>query len=195
MIRRPIIAACLCTVALGASGCSGGSKGSNGANAAGTNSGATATSTTSKNGSTGNGTPTTMHTGVASRTLRPVGVGQPAELAHSLFASVTQVTPTTLTAQAPGETTGPGVFVTIKIRNDTDAVVDLDTLAVNAHYGNRVPTTPIRLPAGALHGSLRPGASKTARYAFRVPKDQARSVRVDIQHSAAPNVVIVDVDK
>jgi hypothetical protein len=136
-----------------------------------------------------------MRTGVASRSLGPVGLGEPAELARNLFASVTHVSPTTLSAQAPGETSGPGVFVTVTVRNDTDAPVDLDGLAVNAHYGNRIPATPFRALGSTLKGPLGPGGSKTARYAFRVPKDQAGSIRVDIQHSAAPNVVIIDVGK
>jgi hypothetical protein len=136
-----------------------------------------------------------MKTGVASRTLRPVAVGEPAELARNFFASVTHVAAATLTAAAPGETSGPGVFVTVMVRNDRDAAVDLDGLAVNAHYGNGIPAAPVRTLGDALKGSLAPGGSKTARYAFRVPKDQVGSVRVEIQHAAAPNVVIVDVGK
>ena len=118
----------------------------------------------------------------------------PSSRATSSQAS-SRVALTTLTAEAPGETSGPGVFVTVTIRNDTDAQVDLNGLAVNAHYGNRIPAAPVRSVAAALEGPLAPGASKSARYAFRVPKDQVGSVRVDIQHSAAPNIVIVDAGK
>jgi hypothetical protein len=200
MSRRPIASVCLvCTVAIVVVGCSDGSKATNSTSADKPAEVSRSTSTTSTNVKTnvktGNGTPTTMTTGVASRTLRPVGVGEPAELARNLFASVTHVTPTTLTAQAPGETSGPGVFVTVTVRNDTDAPVDLDGLAVNAHYGDRIPAAPVRSIGAALHGALAPGGSKSARYAFRVPKDQVGSIRVDIEHSAAPNVVVVDVGK
>jgi hypothetical protein len=196
MKRRPIIGTCLvCAVAIVAVGCSDGSKGTNHTSTDKPAEISTPTSTTSTNVKTGNGTPTTMKTGVASRTLRPVGVGEPAELAPNLFASVTHVAPTTLTAEAPGETSGPGVFVTVTVRNATDAPIELDGLAVNAHYGNRIPAAPVRTVGSALRGPLGPGGSKSARYAFRVPKDQVGSIRIDIQHSAAPNVVIVDVGK
>ena len=192
MSRRPIIGACLCTVALVAAGCS---DGGNGAKSASTDKpgGVSATTTTvSTNVKTRKGAPTTVKTSIASRTLRPIGIGQRAELAPNLFASVTQVSAATLTAQAPGETSGPGAFVTVTVRNDTGAAVNLDGLAVNVHYGNRIPATPVRELGGSLKGLLAPGRSKSARYAFRVAKDQVTSIVVDIQHSAAPNVVIVD---
>jgi len=195
MSRRPIIGACLCTVALVAAGCSGGSNGAKSASTDKPGAVSTAKTTMSTNVKTGNGAPTTMKAGIASRILRPVGVGQPAELAHNLFASVTHVEVATLTAQAPGETSGPGAFVTVSVRNDTDAAVDLDGLAVNVHYGDGIPATAVRELGSSLKGPLAPGRSTSARYAFRVPKDQLASIVVDIEHSAAPNVVIVDAGK
>jgi hypothetical protein len=195
MSRRPLIGACLCTIALVTVGCSDGSKGAKSASTDKPGAVSTAKTTMSTNVKTGNGASTTMKAGIASRTLRPVGVGQPAELAHNLFASVTHVEVATLTAQAPGETSGPGAFVTVTVRNDTDAAVDLGGLAVNVHYGNRIPATPVRELGGSLKGVLAPGGSKSARYAFRVPREQIGSIVVDIQHSAAPNIVIVDTGK
>jgi hypothetical protein len=191
--RARLGAGLLCTMAIVAAGCGDGGKGTSSMSTDKPTAVSTPTSTTSKNVKAGNGSPTTMQTGVASRTLRPVRVGQPAELAPNLFATVTHVTQTTLTAAAPGETSGPGVVVTVTVRNNTSAPVDLGALAVNAHYGNRIPAAPVRTIGAALQGSLAPTRSKSARYAFRVPKDEAGSLRVDIQHSAAPNVVIVDV--
>jgi hypothetical protein len=196
MSRSPIVGACLlCAVAIVAAGCGDGSKATKVTSTDKAAEVTTPTSTMSTNVKTPNGIPPTMKTGVASRTLRPVGVGEPAELAPGLIASVTHVAPTTLTAEAPGETSGPGVFVTVTVRNNTDAPIDLNGLAVNVHYGNRIPATPVRTRSAAPQGSLAPGRSTSARYAFRVPKDHVASIRVDIQQSAAPNVVIVDVGK
>jgi len=195
MSRRPFIGACLCTVALATVGCAGAGKGAKSARPA--NSGAVSTSTTavSTNVKARNGPTTTMKTGIASRTLRPIGVGQRAELARDFSASVTKIEAATLDAQAPGETSGPGAFVTVSVRNDTDAAVDLDGLAVNVHYGDGIPATAVRELGSSLKGPLAPGRSTSARYAFRVPKDQLASIVVDIEHSAAPNVVIVDAGK
>lgn len=194
MSRRPLIGACLCTVALATVGCAGAGKGAKSASLA--NSGAVSTSTTalSTNVKAGHD-PTTTKSGIASRTLRPIGVGQRAELARDFSASVTKIEAATLDAQAPGETSGPGAFVTVLVRNDTDAAVDLDGLAVNVHYGDGVPATAVRELGSSLKGLLAPGRSTSARYAFRVPKDQLASIVVDIEHSAAPNVVIVDAGK
>jgi len=194
MSRRPFIGACLCTVALATVGCSGPGKGAKSASPA--NSGAVSTSTTamSTNVKAENGS-APMKTGIASRTLRPIGVGQSAELAHHFSASVTKIEAAMLDAQAPGETSGPGAFVTVLVRNDTDAAVDLDGLAVNVHYGDGIPATAVRELGSSLKGPLAPGRSTSARYAFRVPKDQLASIVVDIEHSAAPNVVIVGAGK
>ena len=83
MSRRPIVGACvLCTLVIVVAGCSDSSKGTNTTSADKPAATSASTPATSKNVKTGNGTPTTMTTGVASRTLRPVGVGVPAELAR-----------------------------------------------------------------------------------------------------------------
>jgi hypothetical protein len=188
MIRRSTVGACACAAALLVlASCSAEGRDTN-SSATGNGSGS---ATTRANGGTGTRAPTTVKQGgIASRTLPAVGVGRRAALAPMLFASVRRIERTTITAQSPGETSGPGVFVTVRIQNDTDAAVDLSRLAINAHYGNGIPAVPIRR-GSELEGDLAPGAIKSGRYAFRVPRKLVPSVVIDIQHSSAPNVVIV----
>ena len=109
-----------------------------------------------------------------------------------MFVTVTKIEPTNLTANGPGEVSGPGVFVTVDVRNATDKPLDLAGLVVNAHYGDGTPAVPAALQRDALAGTVAPGESKSGTYAFSVPADQNASVVVDVQHSSFPNVVIVD---
>jgi hypothetical protein len=153
------------------------------------------TTTTTTVAGTGDGTTTTGGSGPGSNRLPAVAVGTAAPLAENLFVTVTKVEPVTLEAHGTGETSGPGVLVTIDIRNATSAPLDLATMAVNAHYGDTPATPNGAPPAKPFSGSLAPGATATAKYAFRVPSNQAGAVVVDIQSSSGPNVVIVDAGK
>jgi hypothetical protein len=151
-----------------------------------------ATATTSATDATGTTGTTGASTGIASNTLPPVGVGTPSELGGNFIVTVTAIEPTTFSTEGPGQTAGPGVLVKIEVRNDTGAPIDLAGIAVNAHYGENVPASPSGPPDTTLSGIVAPGARATGEYGFRVPDGQQGSVVVDIQHSAAPNVVVVD---
>jgi hypothetical protein len=156
----------------------------------------TSSTTTAGSDATASATDTTGTTGastdIASNTLPPVGVGKPSELAGNFIVTVTSIEPTTFSTEGPGQTAGPGVLVKIEVRNDTNAPIDLAGFAVNAHYGEAVPASPSGPPGTTLTGTVAPGSRATGQYGFRVPEDQQGSVVVDIQHSAAPNVAIVD---
>jgi len=193
MNRRRLLRTGALSVLLLAAACSsGGKKGG-------------ATNTTGRGGSTrttvsgGTATPSatsppsiTTVTGVSSITLPPVGVGKPAELARRLIATVTSIKAQNLVANGPGETSGPGVVVTIEIDNETDAPVDLNGLAVNAHYGHGIPAVPLFVPGQRLEGILGSHQRKSGRYEFHVARGQAGTVVIDIAQSNSPNVVIVD---
>jgi hypothetical protein len=128
-------------------------------------------------------------------TLPAVGVGEPSPLAPNLTATVTSVEAEKLKARGPGDVAGPGVVVTVEIRNDTTQAVNLDLTAVNANYGTDTPASPNRGATEALAGQLAPGQSKSGHYGFRVPDDATGLIRIDIQQSASPNIVIVQAAK
>jgi hypothetical protein len=180
-----LAAAALGIAALVATGC-----GSDGA-AASKKESVTTTTTAGASTTTVPGTSETTRPGYV--TLPAVAVGVPSPLAEKLTATVTSVEPMKLKAQGPGDVAGPGVLVTIEIRNDTSQAVNLDLIAVNAHYGKDTPASPNRgAPGPTLSGTVAPGQSKTGRYGFRVPDGPTGTIVIDIQHSGSPNVVIVD---
>jgi hypothetical protein len=192
MSRHRCAGVLLCIAVLVTAGCSGDDD-DNSSSAKTTTSDAT-TSTTAATDTTVPATDSTTVSpgGPASNTLPAVGVGTEADLGGNAFVTVTKIEPTNLTANAPGEVSGPGVFVTVDVRNATDKELDLAGLVVNAHYGDGTPAVPAALQRDALSGTVAPGESKSGVYAFSVPADQNSSVVVDVQHSSFPNVVIID---
>jgi hypothetical protein len=134
----------------------------------------------------------TPATGTSSVTLPPIAVGKAAELASKLRVAVTAIDAQSITAQGPGETSGPGIVASVEIHNETNESVNLDDLVVNAHYGHGIPAPPIFVPGQRLEGFLAPGGRRSGRYEFRIAKGQADTVVLDIEQSNSPNVVIVD---
>jgi hypothetical protein len=192
MNRLRPIAVCACLAGLLLAACSGDD--SDGAGRS--TSSRVATSTTvagddATTSSTGATTTIAPGAGPGSNVLPAVAVGEPAELAANLSVTVTSIEATNLTAEGPGQIAGPGVIVTVEVRNDTDAPVDLAGIAVNAHYGGDVPAPPNVIPGDPLRGRVAPGARATGQYGFRVPEDQASTIVIDVQHSGAPNLVVV----
>ena len=192
MSRRCLTGALLCITVFVAAGCSGDDDDTSADNT--TTSTATSSTTASTTDTTASSTDTTTVPmgSPASNTLPAVGVGTETDLGSNVFVTVTQIEPTSLTARGPGEVSGPGVIVTIEVRNATNAALDLAGLAINAHYGDGTPAVPAAVQQDALNGTVAPGERKTGKYTFSVPQDQYSSVVVDIQHSGLPNVVIVD---
>jgi hypothetical protein len=126
--------------------------------------------------------------------LPPVAVGEPSDFGDGLVATVTEVEAIDLEAQAPGEVAGPGVLVTLELRNDTDADVDLGGVSVNASYADGVPAALHQTgPVDPLMGTLEPGDRATGTYAFRVPTAEQGSIVLDVHHGNEVSYVIVEV--
>jgi len=189
MSRAHVAIALVCVALVGASACGDSSSSSKRADTKTTSSTSTTSTTLAGTGTA----PSPPGSGITGNVLPAVKVGQAAPLAQNLFATVTKIEPVTLEAHGVGETAGPGIVVTLQLRNATAAPVDLAGIAINAHYGAAIPAPPNDgPPAQPLTGSLAPGATATGRYSFRVPSGQVHTVKIDIQDSAAPDVAIVE---
>jgi hypothetical protein len=127
----------------------------------------------------------------ASTTLPPKKVGQAAAIDKGLQVSVTKVSEKDLAASGPGEIAGAGVVVHVEVKNETGKDFDLTALAVNASYAKGTPASPTDAEnSPGLSGTVKAGASKAADYAFRVPKKDAKTLKVDITSSTSTNIVI-----
>lgn len=93
----------------------------------------------------------------------------------------------------PGATSGPVTMFRISVTNDSDAALRLGSVVVSAVYGpgtGFVADPSYDLPVGDLAGTLRPGATRTAKYAFAIPVDARDRIRlyVDLDGSRVPAV-------
>jgi len=187
MTRFRTAGACLCVAALALAGCS-----DDGDAAAKKQDATTTTSAKPSTSTSGSGsTPTQPRY----TTLPAVAVGQASPLGANLFATVTKVEAMKLEARGPGDVAGPGVLVSLEIRNDTGKPINLNLLAVNASYGDGVPASPVLgAPGPRLSGRLAAGDAKTGRYEFGVPGGAKGQIVIDVQSSAFPNIVVVNAE-
>lgn len=124
--------------------------------------------------------------------LPPVPVGEPAPFTGGLVATVTRVDDVELGAEGPGEVAGPGVAVTVALRNESGGPVDLGGVVVNAAYGDGLPASGSDSPPAApASGTLPPGEGAEGVYVFGVPAGQAAGLLVEVGWSGSPDVVLV----
>ena len=119
---------------------------------------------------------------------RPVGPGTPVDFGGGVTATLTGSRTVDVEAHSPGETSGPGVAATIEVENGSKQPFDLTTIAVTATYGDGTPAIVSRSdPASDLTGTVAAGRTATGVYVFRVPKDQADTLLIQVQSGVKPN--------
>jgi hypothetical protein len=114
-----------------------------------------------------------------------VSIAQPAVLPTGVSVKLASVTAMTVTAETPGENSGPAVVVAVVVTNDGKVDADVDSayltlVAADGEYG--IPTTAG--PNVPLKGQLRPGQSATGSYVFMLSAPAGREVTVTVTHSA-----------
>ena len=111
-----------------------------------------------------------------------------AEFSSGLGVRIVDVKKVELKGEGIGATSGPGVEVTIELRNNTGKKASLAAVVVNAYSGKeRTPATPVETTDG-FDGSLAKGATKRGTYTFGTPKDAALFIAVS---TAADSGVVV----
>lgn len=126
-------------------------------------------------------------------TLAPVSRDQKAPYGTGVALRVTGTRPVSIKGQGPGEMSGDGYAVTVKITNGTGKAVDLNQVVVAATYGPEATPAEltIRTPTKALRGSLGAGESAVGTYAFIVPTPLDQ-VQLTAGYSTDAPVVAVD---
>jgi hypothetical protein len=133
---------------------------------------------------------------VAVTTAAPVAPGATAtasSAAGRVLVSIAGVRSVTTAGRGPGEVTGaPAIAITLEVRNDTARPLDLGQVSVTAAYG--AAATPASgsdgVPAKPLAGTVRPGATGTGTYVFRVPTTERRRVDVAVSYLAGEPTVL-----
>ena len=96
------------------------------------------------------------------------------------------------TAVGPGNVAGPALQVTVRIANDTDRPLGLDTVEVTVAYGSDLtPASPVGDPSQApFSGALQPGESAEGVYVFSVPADARSSVTVQVGYQSGASLAV-----
>ncbi len=114
-----------------------------------------------------------------------------AHFGGGVTARILSVRPTHISAQLPGEISGPGVAVAIAVRNRSGKPITLDSV-VNLYYGSqRTPALSVLgPPTRQLSGRLAPGARTTGVYGFTLARADRRRVRIEFSYAPTAPVVV-----
>jgi hypothetical protein len=137
-------------------------------------------------GQQGNPEPTAAVT-----TLPVTTLGKAVTIGDGVGVTVRDLKRLTVEANGPGETSGPAVSVVVEIRNDSGKNIDLGSFAVTASYGDNVPAIPSSAdPNDPLSGPLPGGKSTAGTYVFRVAKNGAETITVQVSSNTAADIAV-----
>jgi hypothetical protein len=128
-------------------------------------------------------------------TAAPVPLSEPADFGTGVVAVLEQVRSVQTQARSPGEISGPGLLLSVRLTNDTGEPVSLDTVTVNLTDAAGVPGLPIGgPPAMPFEGRLAPGASAVGTYVFTIAEGARSPVMVEVFYSTQAPVVVFEGD-
>lgn len=135
--------------------------------------------------------PNTSETSVlaATKPLAPVKVGATSPLLPGIVLQVTKVEHLKLTGHGPGDATGPGIAVYVKLKNNSNHGIDFSTLSVVAEKANGDPLLPSRSePASVPAGEVAPGDESVAVWTFHTAGSLTGSL-IQASHPQSPSIV------
>lgn len=130
------------------------------------------------------------------KTLEPTPPGETATTKGGVDVALTAWKPAKIKAGAPGEIGGPGVALDLRVTNNSKDPVELKNVVVDLSYGpDRNPALRSdRSPTKPFSGTLDPGESAKARYAFRIDKADRKDVVVLVGLNTDIPVVVFEGD-
>lgn len=128
-----------------------------------------------------------------SQTIKPPVKGATsASLGPGVRIRLVDSAPVTIKGRGVGEGSGPGMAYTLRLSNGSRSAIDLASLVVAAQGKGGAPIADTQAPpTSPFTGSLQPGASKRATYAFFVPRSQRDQVRLVISYSPLRTSVVI----
>lgn len=112
-------------------------------------------------------------------------IDEEANFGNGVTASITSTESVEVVGHLPGDRSGPGVVLEVKVANGSPDPIDLTYVVVDLIQGDGTSAIPVDLPdRSRLGGPLDPGASATGWYQFYIPHDQRSSASVRISYAA-----------
>lgn len=104
---------------------------------------------------------------------------------------VTDIRAVTTEARFPGEISGPGIAVTIRVVNSSSGAIDLDNAIVDVRGSDGARGIAVSgSPAAPMSGSLPPGQQTSGVYVFTIPQDQRRPISIRFSYAAETPIVL-----
>lgn len=114
-------------------------------------------------------------------TPKRVSVRETAAVAKGVRLRVLDVGAVDVRARTPGEISGPGIAITVEIRNSTRRSINVSTIQVNCLDANGVACIPSRAePARAPRAIVKAGSRATGIFVFTVARSDRNPVRVTV---------------
>lgn len=112
-------------------------------------------------------------------------------LPTEVVVSLTSITTTSLTAETPGEYTGPAVIVTVHVANESSELQDVSSAVVSLSADDGdvgVPTGAS--PYAPLNGQVAAGETVEGTYVFMLDPAPGRAVTVSVNYSAGEPLAV-----
>ena len=140
--------------------------------------------------------------GTIDQTIAPVNDGptqktdleKPAALDDGVEVSLVGIESTSIEAVGPGDTSGPAIAVTVRVRNGSKESINVDDAVITMLFGKKgtVATPSPADPANPLSGAIEPDGSVEGTYVFRVPEKTQDKVTVLVTYTAGAPVAQFD---
>jgi hypothetical protein len=106
---------------------------------------------------------------------------QTAEPAEGVALSVTNIEQVKAKATAPGETSGPALRITMRVKNDKKVALPIGAAVTNLYYGaDRTPSNIVLQGSKAFPATVRPGAEATGVVIYRIPPNNRDKVSLEV---------------
>ena len=116
-------------------------------------------------------------------------IGDDVELPTEVVVSLSSISTTTLTAETPGEQTGPAVVVEVQITNQSETPQPLGSATVSlSTEGGEIGIPTWAHPNDPLQGEVPAGATAVGTYVFMLDPADDRPVTVRVNYSAGEPV-------
>lgn len=125
--------------------------------------------------------------------LEPIPSNEVGEFGTGVTVELLSMRAVQAEATVPGEISGPGIEVVLRITNESAQPLDLSTAQVEVTYGDdRSPGNAIRQGSEPFTGTLAAGSSVEGTYVYGVPADQRDVVQISVFYSVDAPVVVFE---
>ena len=112
-------------------------------------------------------------------------IDEPADFGTGIIATIDEIAAVDVEGRIPGERSGPGVMVSVRVENQSSAPITLDFTTVDLIGLDGASAIPVEMEESIrLEGELAPGASAVGRYHYFIPVEQRASATITISYAA-----------